>query len=205
MAAKATPKPPRWRQKPLFAFEGFEKKIMVNGTPVKVVLSGDEEVISKFPLICGFDGCGQRFARGCAKANHERACRLKKNNQPPDPPPAAMDGKGDIVMHDVEGMDEEATVPAGQAPEAPAAAGQPPDSMELHRRRRPPPRTIATKKMRGAGKGAATRKRTTTARKAEFAAEAKKLVADGKLGADGQLAGPPPAWPRHPRRLVARL
>ena len=155
MAAKATPKPPRWRQKSLFAFEGFEKKIMVNGTPVKVVPSGDEEVISKYPLICGFDGCGQRFARGCAKANHERACRFKKNNQPPDPPPAAMDGQGDIIMHDVEGMDEEATVPAGEAPEAPAPAGQPPDSMELHRRRRPPPRTITTKKMRGAGKGAA--------------------------------------------------
>ena len=152
MAAKATPKPPRWRQKSLFAFEGFEKKIIVNGTPVKVVPSGDEEVISKFPFICGIDGCGQRFARGCAKANHERACRFKKNNQPPDPPPpypqGAMDAQGDVVMHDAE-----ATVPAGQAPEAPAPAGQPPDSMELHRRRRPPPRTPATKKMRRAGKG----------------------------------------------------
>ena len=45
-----------------------------------------------------------------------------------------MDGQGDVVMQDVEGTDEEATVPAGRAPEAAAPAGQPPDSMELHRR-----------------------------------------------------------------------
>ena len=130
------------------AFEGFEKKIIVNGTPVKVVPSGDEEVICKFPLICGFDGCGQRFSRGCAKANHERACRFKKNNQPPDPPPpypqGAMDAQGDVAMHDAEGMDEEATAPAGQAPEARAPAGQPPDSMELHRRHHGSPPTASS-------------------------------------------------------------
>ena len=117
MAAKATPKPPRWRQKSLFAFEGFEKKIIVNGTPVKVGPSGDEEVISKFPLICGFDGCGQRFARGCAKANHERACRFKKNNQPPDPPPpypqVAMDAGGDVDHAGGDAMDDHRITPQG--------------------------------------------------------------------------------------------
>ena len=116
MAAKATPKPPRWRQKSLFALEGFEKRILVNGTPVKVVPSGDEEFLSEHPLLCKWDGCGQRFSRGSARASHERTCRFKKNNQPPDPPPAAMDAQGDVVMQDVEGMGEEATVPAGQAP-----------------------------------------------------------------------------------------
>ena len=77
MAAKATPKPPRWRQKSLFAFEGFEKRILVNGTPVKVVPSGDEEFLSEHPLLCKWDGCGQRFSRGCAKATHERTCPVK--------------------------------------------------------------------------------------------------------------------------------
>ena len=152
---KATPKPPRFRQKSLFAFEGFEKRILVNGTPVKVVPTGDEKVISKFPLICGFDGCGQRFARGCAKANHERACRFKKMTQGPKPQPP--DPQGDVVMQDAE---DEATVPAGQPPEQPPA-GQPPDSIELHRRRAAPPRKSdeAEKKARGAGKGATRRKR----------------------------------------------
>ena len=121
MAAKATPKPPRWRQKPFFAYEGFEKRIIVNGTPVKAVPSGDEYVTSKFPFICGFDGCGQRFARGCAKANHERACKFKNMTQRPEPQPPDLpppDPQGDVVMQDAE---DEATVPAGQPPEQPTS------------------------------------------------------------------------------------
>ena len=81
MAAKATPKPSRVRQKSLFAFEGFEKRINVNGTPVKVVPSGDEEFLSEHPLLCKWDGCGQRFSRGSARASHERTCKFKKNNE----------------------------------------------------------------------------------------------------------------------------
>ena len=48
----------------------------------------------------------------------------------------------------------------------------------------PPKEATAEDPRRGAGKGAATRKRTTTERKAELVAEAKRLVGDGSTSAE---------------------
>ena len=73
-AVADTPKG-RLRQQSIFAFTGFEKRALANGTPVRVMPSGDEEYKAKYPNACRYDGCDDRFARPCGRATHEKTCK----------------------------------------------------------------------------------------------------------------------------------
>ena len=145
------PEPPGGRgQKSIFAFPGFKKYVEVRGVLHEVVPPALDDFDAKHPLLCRW-GCGARFSRGTAKANHEKHC--KKQCRAPEAPRAAT----------LEEVEMEETVPAVPAvPAAPPAVpnNEPlPDSMECHRARLRPraPAIIqatAAKKPRGLGKGA---------------------------------------------------
>ena len=68
----------RLRQRSIFAFTGFEMRVLVNGAPVRVMPSGNEEYKAKYPYACRYDGYGGRFARPCGRATHEKACKWSR-------------------------------------------------------------------------------------------------------------------------------
>ena len=70
------PEPPGGRgQKSIFAFPGFKKYVQVKGVLHEVVPPALDDFDAKHPLLCRW-GCGERFSRGTAKANHEKHCTL---------------------------------------------------------------------------------------------------------------------------------
>ena len=75
MAAAGTPK----GQQSIFAFAGFEKRVLDNGTQTKVMPSGDEEYTTKNPLGRRNGGCEERFARACGRATHEKTCKYRRS------------------------------------------------------------------------------------------------------------------------------
>ena len=80
------PEPPGGRgQKSIFAFPGFKKYVQVKGVLHEVVPPALDDFDAKHPLLCRW-GCGERFSRGAAKANHEKAC--KKQCRAPEAPRA---------------------------------------------------------------------------------------------------------------------
>ena len=71
------PEPPGGRgQKSIFAFPGFKKYVEVRGVLHEVVPPALDDFDAKHPLLCRW-GCGERFSRGTAKANHEKHCKKK--------------------------------------------------------------------------------------------------------------------------------
>ena len=81
------------------------------------------------------------------------------------PGPVAAGASSDVEM-----ADAEATQPAPQLVE------QPPDSLEIHRRRASaPPARVAVKKGRGLGKGSERRQRYTTAEKRKILQRAREI------------------------------
>ena len=74
------PQPPGGRgQKSIFAFPGFKKYVEVRGVRHEVVPPALDDFDAKHPLLCRW-GCGERFSRGTAKANHEKHCKKKLFN-----------------------------------------------------------------------------------------------------------------------------
>ena len=176
------PEPPGGRgQKSIFAFPGFKKYIQVKGVLHEVVPPALDDFDAKHPLLCRW-GCGERFSRGAAKANHEKHC--KKQCRAPEAPRAQAE---EVEMEDtVPAVPALLAVPAVPAvPAAPPAVpnNEPlPDSMECHRARlrpRVPAGGPAAKKPRGLGKGAQTRRRRTTEEKARLMDEVKDFMDDG--------------------------
>ena len=107
------PEPPGGRgQKSIFAFPGFKKYVEVRGVLHEVVPPALDDFDAKHPLLCRW-GCGERFSRGAAKANHEKAC--KKQCRAPEAPRAAT----------LEEVEMEETVPAVPAVPAAARRGRP--------------------------------------------------------------------------------
>ena len=67
--------------------------------------------------------------------------RAQRGEEPSTPnEEARMEDAEDVVMQDAQDAQGDAAMEDAEK----VPAGQPPDSMELHRRRRPPPRTITT-------------------------------------------------------------
>ena len=126
------PEPPGGRgQKSIFAFPGFKKYVEVRGVLHEVVPPALDDFDAKHPLLCRW-GCGERFSRGTAKANHEKHC--KKQCRAPEAPRARAE---EVEMEDtvpaVPALLAVSAVPA--VPEVPAPPAVPnneplPDSME---------------------------------------------------------------------------
>ena len=81
-------------QKSIFAFPGFKKYVEVRGVRHEVVPPALDDFDAKHPLLCRW-GCGERFSRGTAKANHEKHC--KKQCRAPEAPRAQAE---EVEMED---------------------------------------------------------------------------------------------------------
>ena len=89
------------------------------------------------------------------------------------PGPVAAGASTDVEMEEQPPGSPELVAPAPQLVE------QPPDSLEMHRRKAgAPPARVAVKKGRGLGKGSAHRRRYTTAEKRKILQRAREIQQD---------------------------